>query len=664
MADPKKPVDTDQTHVMGDGAEPELTHPIREDADLTRPAEPDRMDPDKTELAHGIPEAEVTRPAPESMSSGGTSKIDVGQRINNNYEVKQVLKSGGMGEVFRGENVFTGDSVAIKVVLPELAEDERVGLMFQREARTLSQLSDEAIVGYQNFVHDPDLGVYCLIMEFISGTPLSEHVEQNGPLHPVEATSLMVRLARGLSKAHAREVYHRDLSPDNVMLADGEMQSAKIIDFGIAKSNVVQEGTVAGQFAGKFKYVSPEQLGHFGGDIGPGTDIYGLGLLIAATLIGRPLDMGTSVVDAVNARKEIPNLSDVPAQMRPILSHMLEPDPANRPDSMDRLIQLLDHPHLLPKKYFDGKMPAKSVLGLTPGGGGAQAVAGGVVKQPPGVVTTGGSLPSTDGTGQSLPPRTVPPQPKERGGGALVAVLAVVFLAILGGAGLYGFSQGLFGGEPAITDGPPGTNEPVALTPARFLAQYLDDSCSFATQTTDGEVAAFAQDPSILTGLPAAFEGSFERRPELSVSQVSEAQCPALDFLRGVQLGDGEEVYLSLNGTELQSRAEMTGRLFDPEGREVWLALVSPEGRVYSLSESLSSPVEGERSLRFGLRLAGSEPTPQLLIAVASDVSTLRAATLQPGTMADRFLPLLAEELSEIDNVAVTAALVMLVPAN
>ena len=324
-----------------------------EDADPIAAVPADNDDRTRIFTTEGPPPAlPVPRTASIAPTTGGLSTpIIVGTLINNNYEVCEILKSGGMGAVYRGIELGTGDPVAIKAILPELAEDEKAGLLFKREARTLRQLSDEAIVRYYNYVHDRELDRYFLVMEFVEGLPLSEYMKTHGPLSTVAARSLLRRLAKGLGKAHAQDVVHRDLSPDNVMLPNGAVEQARLIDFGIAKSNVVKEGTMAGQFAGKFKYVAPEQLGHYGGVIGPATDVYGLALLICAATLGRPLDMGSSIVEAVTSRQTIPDLSEVPQELRPILRHMLEPDPADRPTSMDAVNRLLEHPEKIGRAH-------------------------------------------------------------------------------------------------------------------------------------------------------------------------------------------------------------------------------------------------------------------------------------------------------------------------
>ena len=128
---------------------------------------------------------------------------------------------------------------------------------------------------------------------------------------------------------------HRDLSPDNIILPGGKVERAKIIDFGIARSATIGgETLIGGNFAGKYNYVSPEQLGLFGGDVKERSDIYSLGLVLAAAMRGRPIDMGGSQMEVVEKRRTVPDLSDIDGAFRPMIEAMLQPDPADRPASM------------------------------------------------------------------------------------------------------------------------------------------------------------------------------------------------------------------------------------------------------------------------------------------------------------------------------------------
>ncbi|HWT12969.1 MAG TPA: serine/threonine-protein kinase, partial [Allosphingosinicella sp.] len=267
--------------------------------------------------------------------------IRVGDVLNHIFEVKSFLARGGMGEVFEGCNVNTDERVAIKVMLPALAADEKVVAMFRKEARTLTKLQHEALVSYRVLAQEPQIGVLYIVTEFIEGVSLSEvlgKVERT----PEELAGLLKRLAAGLSAAHRLGAIHRDMSPDNVLLPGGDVHQAKIIDFGIAKDLDASSATIVGDgFAGKLNYVAPEQLGDYGREVGPWTDVYSLALVILAVAQGRSVDMSGSLVDAIDKRRKGPDLSAAPDSLRPLLEAMLRPDPKERLRSMDEVLARL-----------------------------------------------------------------------------------------------------------------------------------------------------------------------------------------------------------------------------------------------------------------------------------------------------------------------------------
>src|SRR5260370_28317275 len=171
-------------------------------------------------------------------------------------------------------------------------------------------------------------------MELGDGQPLSDLLRR-GPLGFTAVRVLQERLAAGLNAAHQHGIVHRDLSPDNVLITAGDLAKAKIIDFGIARSTRAGDATTIGSgFAGKYNYVSPEQLGLFGGDITAKSDIYRLGLVLAQCLTGRPIDMGGTQFEVLEKRRAVPDLQAIDRRFRPLLEKMLQPNPADRLESM------------------------------------------------------------------------------------------------------------------------------------------------------------------------------------------------------------------------------------------------------------------------------------------------------------------------------------------
>jgi serine/threonine-protein kinase len=268
--------------------------------------------------------------------------IQVGDCLNHIFRVDRFLARGGMGEVFEGVNVNTDERVAIKVMLPALAADEKVISMFRKEAKTMTRLHHEALVGYRVLAQEPQLGVLYIVTEFIDGVNLSDALGKIKPTEE-ELAGLLKRLASGMAVAHRLGAIHRDISPDNILLEGGDYHKAKVIDFGIAKDLDPSSKTIVGDgFAGKLNYVAPEQLGDFGREVGPWTDVYSLALVIMAVILGKNVRMGGSLVDAVDKRRAGVDLTPVPESLKPVMEAMLRPDPKQRLRSMDEVVAMLD----------------------------------------------------------------------------------------------------------------------------------------------------------------------------------------------------------------------------------------------------------------------------------------------------------------------------------
>ena len=213
-------------------------------------------------------EQENSKPGSQKtvISTAAPTGVAIGTQIMGTFEITEHIATGGMGEVYRGFNIHTEEPVAIKIVLAALAHDEKILSMFQKEATVLGRLHHDAIVRYMLFTVDPGIQRACLVMEFVEGRSLADYYAEEGSMPAEDVKTMMRRVASGLQKAHDLGVVHRDLSPDNVVIQDGMISHTKIIDFGIAKSANFGGGTLlGGQFAGKYGYVSPEQLGRFKG---------------------------------------------------------------------------------------------------------------------------------------------------------------------------------------------------------------------------------------------------------------------------------------------------------------------------------------------------------------------------------------------------------------
>ncbi len=634
--------------------------PAAEGAALPDPA------PDATRIAQSAltPPADATRiagpadrAAAPAANAAFTQVVTPGVVINDNYRILKMVSAGGMGEVYRAENLFTGDPVAVKIILPNLARDESIIDLFRREARILVQMRNDAIVRYHNFVRDRGLNRYCLIMEFVEGQHLWDYVREQGSIDVDQALVLMRRLANGLAEAHARGVTHRDLSPDNVILRDNRIEEAVLIDFGIARSTELGDG-LNGRFAGKFKYIAPEQLGHGRGEIGPAADIYGLALMVAAALRGEALDMGSSVVEASEARRRIPDLGGISHRIYPLLQYMLEPDPADRPPTMAALLTAMDDPNHLPMRYrlplwetaadtapveAGGRTAGSFATGLT-GGGDAQASS-----SPFGSFEPALAAAAQPATGAARP----------RGAGGLIAlVLGIAVLFVLGGFGLW-YAGGSGEGSPEPTTAGDNVDPPgLPPLPARDLATrdgYLADQllppCTLAGRIAHGpeagKIGTLANGPRDFSGLRAAYGQQFGTQPTLVEWQVATPQCPAVNFLRDLSGRAASPPVLSLDATSVTSGGEVSGRLRELKGRSLWLFLVSPKGAVYDLSQIATAQADGSFTFAFGISLAADEtgPQPQLLVAIASDDPLASVAAAPSGSNAATLLPFALDEI-------------------
>ena len=403
--------------------------------------------------------------------------LQPGTRLNDTYEIDAHVASGGMGEVYRGHNIETGEPVAIKAVLPELARDEAIFALFKKEATVLGRLRHDTIVRYYSFSRDPALGVPYLAMEFVEGIALSERIAQR-PLGTREAAVLFTRVAAGLAVAHQAGVIHRDLSPDNIILSNGDVRHPRIIDFGIARSARPGEGTLIGSgFAGKFDFVSPEQLGLAGGEVTGRSDIYSLALVMIAALKGKALDMGGTHVAVIEKRRSVPDLEGLDPSLLPLLRSMLAPDPADRPESAVAVANWL-------RSILAGQpatvLPAASAAAVS------ESPFGPAPHTPAGRTYAAPTAAQPDGAAAAATP------PARRFGTALAAGLVAVVL--IGGAGA-AYLGGLFDrkadGEVAVAQSAP--------APAAEIAQDA------ATVTTvEPEAAAGKSDALAGVTQPAA----------------------------------------------------------------------------------------------------------------------------------------------------------------
>lgn len=275
-----------------------------------------------------------------TAQSGAARGLKPGDVLQDTYRIDALLGEGGMGATFRGTNLATGDTVAIKVMTAEFARVPKAVDLFKREARLLRTVQSDAVIRYETTLQDKQGRIF-LIMEFISGNPLSHYLARGARLPAVDLVRLGLRLAEGLDAIHKLGIVHRDIAPDNIMIPDDDVMRAKLIDFGLASDSMGTEKSIIGDtYAGKFSFSAPEQFGLVGGKVGPATDIYSLALVLLK-VAGLPVPgegTGIGVVEHRRADLQLPADAPLPPAVKDALERMLRLDPAARPQEAVSLL--------------------------------------------------------------------------------------------------------------------------------------------------------------------------------------------------------------------------------------------------------------------------------------------------------------------------------------
>lgn len=273
----------------------------------------------------------------------------LGELLAGKYRVEERLSVGGMGAVYRGTHILMGKTVAIKVLRPSLAADEKIVARFSREARAASKISHPHALSVTDFGEDEG-GVVFLIMEFLNGPTLKELIRKEGPLPLVRAVEIMRQVGSALDAAHAEGVVHRDLKSDNIMLINASgADYAKVCDFGIAK---IQEPmgeddaslTSPDLIIGTPQYMSPEQCSQ-SDQIDSRSDIYSLGIILFEMLVGHVPFFGESptAIMLKHLQAEPPSVlnerTDLPASIGTVVSKALAKQKEDRYQTAGAMVE-------------------------------------------------------------------------------------------------------------------------------------------------------------------------------------------------------------------------------------------------------------------------------------------------------------------------------------
>jgi serine/threonine protein kinase len=272
----------------------------------------------------------------------------LGQTLAGKYRIDERLSEGGMGTVYKGTHVLMDKTVAVKVLRPSLAADEKIVARFSREARAASKISHPHALSVTDFGEDEN-GIVFLVMEYIDGQTLKDIIREQGPMPLARVVEIIKQVGGALDAAHAQGVVHRDLKSDNIMLLNTmNADYAQVLDFGIAKIKE-REGeydpclTAPDLVIGTPQYMSPEQCSQ-APDIDARSDIYSLGVIIYEMLVGHVPFTGGSPTEIMLKQMQQPAPSilderkDVPPAVAQVVARALEKLPHDRYDSAGELI--------------------------------------------------------------------------------------------------------------------------------------------------------------------------------------------------------------------------------------------------------------------------------------------------------------------------------------
>ncbi len=273
----------------------------------------------------------------------------LGSTLAGKYRIEERLNEGGMGTVYRATHVLMEKTVAIKVLRPSLAADEKIVARFSREARAASRISHPNALSVTDFGEDEN-GIVFLVMEFLSGRTLKQLIRDDGPLPLLRVVEIIRQVGDALHAAHQQGVVHRDLKSDNIMLVDTMAgDHAKVLDFGIAKINELDGKRDAGLTApnlviGTPQYMSPEQCSQEG-EVDARSDIYSLGVILYEMLVGHvpfTADSPTMVM-MKHLQEPVPSVlderSDVPPTVARVIARAMAKLPENRYQTIAELVE-------------------------------------------------------------------------------------------------------------------------------------------------------------------------------------------------------------------------------------------------------------------------------------------------------------------------------------
>ncbi|MCR8723343.1 serine/threonine protein kinase [Frigidibacter sp. ROC022] len=498
-----------------------------------------------------------------------------GDLLNNTYRIEAILGRGGTSEVYRARNEVSKRLIAVKALKSEFSDNEDYLTLMTREEE-IREIRHDAVVRYSENHRTRDGHIY-LVMDYVEG-PALEAVMNNGGMAAEDLLKVMTRVAQGLQAAHRRNIIHRDLSPDNIILRGGVPEEAVIIDFGIAKDTNPGAKTIIGnEFAGKYGYAAPEQLS---GNSDPRTDIYSLGALILATYRGKRPQMGNNPMEVVQNKALPLDTEGVPEPLKSLIDKMSDPIPDRRFQSADELLRALE-PGLEDRTVI---VPRAETAARTPEPGPAAKV------EPKAEIIVP----------KDKPAETRPKKKKSRGG-----LVFLILLLLLGGGGAAAWFTGM--ADPLV---------------ARFLGPKLPVADPYTLiverpETGAAQVVGFAPSEEVVAALDK-IAGEIGGSADLSIATGDISESWGADVLALIAIvAPLDEFRIAVNG----NAARVTGVTRDADLR---LAVEN------ALKDGLPGSLQGSATILQGPVIV-TEPMLRAVIDPFQDCGHLSIADM-PAT--------------------------------
>jgi hypothetical protein len=269
----------------------------------------------------------------------------IGHQIDGKYELLARLGEGGMSVVYRARRIHIGDDVAVKILTGKYVKDDAALARFKREARAAAMLRHPNVITIHDFGEtDDEHAPAFIVMEFVKGSPLRELLHSENHFSVERGVRLMRGICAGVGAAHRQRVVHRDLKPENILVVaaddDFEIESVRVVDFGLAKLLADAGATVTGAVVGTPFYMSPEQC--LGEPLDARSDVYSLGAMFYEMLSGtRPFaaDTVSGVINRHLSEPPPPFAASlgIPRRISIGIMHALAKDPDDRPQNATEL---------------------------------------------------------------------------------------------------------------------------------------------------------------------------------------------------------------------------------------------------------------------------------------------------------------------------------------